>query len=122
MYAMSPLRNAGVFEALPTAFVHDVSPRSAWRSQYLEDGGPQSKVKQLASEMSTRRAATDVRPGRLLQNRKHRPDHLAQCERAQCNGNGQNNLLKGGHECPLPWRLLGLDTTQAETARLALSC
>ena len=63
-----------------------------------------------------------IRAGRLLQSRKHRPDHLAQCERAQCNGNGQNNLLKDGHECPLPWRLprAGHNTSRDRAARSIL--
>ena len=41
-----PTKKCRRFRGSATAFVHDVSPRSAWRPQYLEDGGPQSKVKQ----------------------------------------------------------------------------
>ena len=40
-----PTKKCGRFRGSATAFVHDVSPRSAWRPQYL-DGAPQSKVKQ----------------------------------------------------------------------------
>ena len=41
-----PTKKCGRFRGSATAFVHDVPPRSAWRPQYLEDGAPQSKVKQ----------------------------------------------------------------------------
>jgi hypothetical protein len=40
-----PTKKCGRFRGSATAFVHDVSPRSAWRPQYLEGGAPQSKVK-----------------------------------------------------------------------------
>ena len=38
------------------------------------------------------------------------------------NGNGQNNLLKDGHECPVPWRLLraGHNTSRDRVARSIL--
>ena len=46
MYAKSGLRNASISRLCYGFHRLTVSPRSAWRPQSLEDGTPQSKVKQ----------------------------------------------------------------------------